>query len=89
VADYYKLRVADLNSKTQTRDIAFQRQIAMWLARELTMHSLPEIAESFGGRGAKSASGACRKIDAMRIKDHRLNRNIQALRALLSNAKPE
>lgn len=87
VADYYKLGVTDLSSNTQTRNIALPRQIAMWLTRELTKHSLPEIGESFGGRGAKTASSAHRKIDTLRTKDHRLNRDIQALRALLSSTK--
>ncbi len=86
VADYYMLGVSDLSSTIQTRESTFPRQIAMWLARELTKHSLPKIGESFGGRGAKAASRAHRMINRLRTKDHRLNRDIQALRALLSDS---
>ena len=50
VAEYYKIRISDLHSKTRTRQIARPRQIAMALAKELTLHSLPQIGDAFGGR---------------------------------------
>jgi chromosomal replication initiation ATPase DnaA len=50
VAEYYKIRIADLLSKRRSRSIARPRQVAMALAKELTNHSLPEIGDAFGGR---------------------------------------
>ncbi|MDD9921025.1 MAG: chromosomal replication initiator protein DnaA, partial [Boseongicola sp.] len=50
VADYFKIRVADLLSKRRSRSVARPRQLAMALAKELTNHSLPEIGDAFGGR---------------------------------------
>jgi chromosomal replication initiator protein len=66
VAEYYKLRVADLVSKRRTRSIARPRQIAMALAKELTNHSLPEIGDAFGGRDHTTVLHACRKVTELR-----------------------
>lgn len=66
VAEYYKLRVADLVSKRRTRSIARPRQIAMALAKELTNHSLPEIGDAFGGRDHTTVLHACRKVAELR-----------------------
>lgn len=62
VAEYYKVKVADILSKRRNRSIARPRQMAMALAKELTNHSLPEIADSFGGRDHTTVLHACRKI---------------------------
>ncbi len=62
VADYYKIKMADLLSKKRTRFLARARQTAMTLAKELTNHSLPEIGEAFGGRDHTTVLHACRKI---------------------------
>ncbi len=62
VADYYKVKVADLLSKRRSRSIARPRQIAMALAKELTNHSLPEIGDNFGGRDHTTVIHACRKV---------------------------
>lgn len=66
VAQYYKLRVADLVSKRRTRSIARPRQVAMALAKELTNHSLPEIGDAFGGRDHTTVLHACRKVGTLR-----------------------
>jgi len=66
VAEYYKIRVADLVSKRRTRSIARPRQVAMALAKELTNHSLPEIGDAFGGRDHTTVLHACRKVAALR-----------------------
>jgi chromosomal replication initiator protein len=66
VADYYKIRLADLMSKTRTRSIARPRQLAMALAKELTNHSLPEIGGAFGGRDHTTVLHACRKIEELK-----------------------
>ena len=62
VAEYYKIKVADILSKRRSRSIARPRQIAMTLAKELTNHSLPEIGDAFGGRDHTTVLHACRKI---------------------------
>ena len=66
VADYYKIRLGDLHSKTRTRSIARPRQVAMALAKELTNHSLPEIGSAFGGRDHTTVIHACRKIEELK-----------------------
>ncbi|MEY3018155.1 MAG: chromosomal replication initiator protein DnaA, partial [Pseudomonadota bacterium] len=62
VAEYYKIKVADLKSKRRSRSVARPRQLAMALAKELTNHSLPEIGDRFGGRDHTTVLHACRKI---------------------------
>jgi len=62
VAEYYKVKVADLLSKRRSRSIARPRQMAMALAKELTNHSLPEVGDHFGGRDHTTVIHACRKI---------------------------
>ena len=66
VADYYKIKVADLLSKRRNRSIARPRQVAMALSKELTNHSLPEIGDAFGGRDHTTVLHACRKIAELR-----------------------
>lgn len=62
VAEYYKIKVADLLSKRRNRSVARPRQVAMALAKELTNHSLPEIGDAFGGRDHTTVIHACRKV---------------------------
>ncbi len=69
VAEYYKIRVADLHSKRRTRSVARPRQVAMALAKLLTNHSLPEIGDAFGGRDHTTVLYACRKIDELRSEE--------------------
>lgn len=66
VAEYYKIKVADLLSKRRNRSVARPRQVAMTLAKELTNHSLPEIGDAFGGRDHTTVLHACRIIVEMR-----------------------
>jgi len=66
VAEYYKIKVADLMSKRRSRSVARPRQVAMALAKELTNHSLPEIGDSFGGRDHTTVLHGCRKIKELR-----------------------
>lgn len=66
VAEYYKVRVADLLSPRRSRSVARPRQVAMALARELTNHSLPEIGDAFGGRDHTTVLHACRNIQSLR-----------------------
>jgi len=66
VAEYYKIRIADLLSKKRSRSIARPRQMAMSLCKELTNHSLPEIGDAFGGRDHTTVIHACRKINELK-----------------------
>jgi chromosomal replication initiator protein len=72
VAEYFKIRVADLLSKRRSRSIARPRQIAMALAKELTSHSLPEIGDGFGGRDHTTVLHACRRVKALRDSETRV-----------------
>ncbi len=79
VADYYKIKVADLFSKKRTRAIARPRQVAMWLCREVTSHSFPEIGDAFGGRDHTTVIHAVRTIDGLKAKDNELNHDLHVL----------
>ena len=72
VAEYFKIRVADLLSKRRSRSIARPRQIAMALAKELTTHSLPELGDGFGGRDHTTVLHACRRVKALRETETRV-----------------
>ncbi len=85
VAEYYKIRVADLLSSRRNRSIARPRQIAMALAKQLTRHSLPEIGNAFGGRDHTTVLHACRKIDELRREDRRIDEDFENLVRMLSN----
>ncbi len=79
VADYYKVRVADLLSKRRSRSIARPRQVAMALAKELTTHSLPEIGDAFGGRDHTTVLHACGRIRELRVAEQRVGEDYQNL----------
>tara|TARA_B100000427_G_scaffold139442_1_gene115986 strand:- start:60 stop:674 length:615 start_codon:yes stop_codon:yes gene_type:complete len=66
VAEYYNIRLSDLLSKRRNRSVARPRQMSMFLAKELTNHSLPEIGDSFGGRDHSTVLHACKKIKELR-----------------------
>jgi chromosomal replication initiator protein len=79
VADFYKIKVADMFSKKRTRNLARPRQIAMALAKELTNQSLPEIGESFGGRDHTTVIHACRKVAELRETEADIGRDYLVL----------
>ena len=83
VADYFKIKVSDLFSKKRTRQIARPRQVAMWLAKNLTSQSYPSIGEAFGGRDHTTVLHAVRTIEALRIKDNELNHDVHVLLQVL------
>jgi len=72
VAEYYKIRVAELLSRRRSRSVARPRQVAMALARELTTHSLPEIGDAFGGRDHTTVLHACDRIRELRESERRM-----------------
>jgi len=85
VAEYFKIRVADLLSKRRSRSIARPRQLAMALAKELTNHSLPEIGDAFGGRDHTTVLHGCRRISALRETEKRVDEDyLNLLRTLTS-----
>ena len=83
VADFYKIKVADMYSKKRPASIARPRQIAMYLAKEMTQKSLPEIGELFGGRDHTTVLHAVRKIAAERQKNTELNQQLHVLEQTL------
>lgn len=85
VAEYYKIKVADLLSKRRSRSVARPRQMAMALAKELTNHSLPEIGDVFGGRDHTTVLHACRKIEQLREESHDIKEDFSNLIRILSS----
>jgi len=79
VADYYKVRLADLLSKRRSRSVARPRQVAMALAKELTSHSLPEIGDAFGGRDHTTVLHACKRIKELRDSEQRIKEDYSNL----------
>jgi chromosomal replication initiator protein len=83
VAEYYKIRIAELLSKRRSRSIARPRQVAMALAKELTNHSLPEIGDAFGGRDHTTVLHACKRVKELRETDRRIGEDyLNLLRTL-------
>ncbi len=85
VADFYNIKVADMYSKKRPANIARPRQIAMYIAKELTQKSLPEIGELFGGRDHTTVLHAVRKVTEERSRDSQLNHEIHVLEQSLKN----
>jgi chromosomal replication initiator protein len=83
VADFYKIKVADMYSKKRPASIARPRQIAMYLAKDMTKKSLPEIGELFGGRDHTTVLHAVRKIGAERTINPELNQQLHVLEQTL------
>jgi len=83
VADYYKIKVAEMYSKRRSRNVARPRQMAMALAKELTQLSLPDIGEAFGGRDHTTVLHACRKIAELRHEAPDIGRDFDALLQVL------
>lgn len=84
VADYYKIKIADMYSKKRTRNLARPRQIAMHLARELTNLSFPEIGQAFGGRDHTTVLHACNKVEELKQIDQALRRDYNLLIQVLT-----
>jgi len=85
VAEYYKIKVADLLSKRRTRSVTRPRQMAMALAKELTTHSLPEIGDAFGGRDHTTVLHACKKMSELRDTDPSIREDHQNFMRILSS----
>ena len=85
VAEYFKIRIADLLSKSRKQSVTRPRQIAMSLARELTSHSLPEIGDAFSGRDHTTVINACKRIKALRTSDYKVDEDYANLLRTLSH----
>jgi chromosomal replication initiator protein len=83
VADYYKIKVADMYSKKRNRAVARPRQVAMALAKELTQLSLPDIGDAFGGRDHTTVLHACRKVGELKEADTAMHRDMAVLQQML------
>lgn len=85
VAEYYKIKMADLLSPKRNRSLARPRQVAMALSKELTSHSLPEIGEAFGGRDHTTVLHGCRKVLELRNSNTDVDEDWRNLSRLLSS----
>jgi chromosomal replication initiator protein len=85
VAEYFKIRIADLSSKNRKQSITRPRQIAMCLARELTSHSFPEIGDAFGGRDHTTVMNACKRIAELKQSDAKIEEDYTNLLRTLSH----
>ena len=89
-AEYYNIKMSDILSKRRSRSIARPRQMAMFLAKELTNYSLPEIGEAFGGRDHTTVIHSVKTIDKLRKSDEELNGSIDSLKSkILFNKQNE
>jgi chromosomal replication initiator protein len=83
VAEHYSIRLADMHSPRRARAVARPRQVAMYLAKQLTSRSLPEIGRKFGGRDHTTVMHAVRKIEELRASDQSFSEDIDLLRRML------
>jgi chromosomal replication initiator protein len=79
VADYYKIKVAEMYSKRRSRNVARPRQVAMALAKQLTSLSLPDIGDAFGGRDHTTVLHACRKVAELKASNAEFMRDFESL----------
>lgn len=85
VAEHFRIRLGDMHSPRRARAVARPRQVAMYLCKQLTTRSLPEIGRKFGGRDHTTVMHAVRKIDELRQGDATLNEDVELLRRMLEN----
>ena len=84
VADHYNVKLADLKAKNNSKSVAEPRQIAMYIARTLTKHSLQEIGDAFGGRDHGTVIHACKAVDNMMEQDSTVRGSVEFLKNQLS-----
>ena len=83
VAEHYNIRIADMQSARRARAVARPRQVAMYLAKQLTTRSLPEIGRKFGGRDHTTVMHAVRKVEELRAQDASFAEDVELLRRML------
>jgi chromosomal replication initiator protein len=85
VAEYFNVRVADMHSPRRARTVARPRQIAMYLSKQLTPRSLPEIGRKFGGRDHTTVMHAVKKIEELMAEEKSMCEEVGLLRRMLEN----
>jgi chromosomal replication initiator protein len=85
VAEYFSVRVSDMHSPRRARNVARPRQIAMYLSKQLTPRSLPEIGRKFGGRDHTTVLHAVKKIEELMVEERSMCEDIELLRRMLEN----
>ncbi|KZD12890.1 chromosomal replication initiator protein DnaA [Oceanibaculum pacificum] len=85
VAEHFNIRVADMHSARRSRAVARPRQVAMYLAKQLTARSLPEIGRKFGGRDHTTVMHAVKKVDELRAADQSFAEDVELLRRMLES----
>jgi chromosomal replication initiator protein len=85
VAEHFNLKMVDMVSERRARVVARPRQVAMYLAKQLTSRSLPEIGRKFGGRDHTTVMHAVRKIEELVVVDRALAEDVEVLRRMLQN----
>ena len=85
VSEHYNLKVSDMHSARRSRNVARPRQIAMYLAKQLTARSLPEIGRKFGGRDHTTVMHAVRKVDELCALDNAFSEDVELLRRMLES----
>jgi len=85
VAEHFNVRITDMHSARRARAVARPRQVAMYLAKQLTSRSLPEIGRKFGGRDHTTVMHAVRKIDELKLGDPSFAEDVELLRRMLEN----
>ena len=85
VAEHFNIRLADMHSARRARAVARPRQVAMYLAKQLTTRSLPEIGRKFGGRDHTTVMHAVKKVDELRKADAAFGEDVELLRRMLES----
>jgi chromosomal replication initiator protein len=85
VAEHFNIRLADMHSARRARQVARPRQVAMYLAKQLTSRSLPEIGRKFGGRDHTTVMHAVKRIEELRTEDSSFAEDIELLRRMLES----
>jgi len=83
VAEHFNIRFSEMTSARRARSVARPRQVAMYLAKQLTTRSLPEIGRKFGGRDHTTVMHAVRKIEELKLSDRALAEDVELLRRML------
>ena len=83
VAEHYNIRINDMHSPRRSRSVARPRQIAMYLAKNITSRSLPEIGRKFGGRDHTTVMHAVRKVEELKNIDSIFNDDVELLKRML------
>ena len=85
VAEHFQIRLADMTSKRRPNNIAIPRQIAMYLSKQLTQRSLPDIGRKLGGRDHTTVMHAVKKVDELRAADRHFDEDVNMLSRMLES----